>query len=401
LKQTWRWFGPADPVDIYDLPQIGVQGVVTSLDHIPPGAPWSKSDIRQRQADISKPTPQPTGLNWEVVENLPVSEVIKTKGTGYAAHIATYKESLHNLAGCGIQTVCYNFMPVLDWTRTNLAALMPHGGTAMAFDVVDFALFDLHLLARPAAEDDYSTTIKQAAEARFNTLDDSARTRLINTIVAGVPGANNRWTLSDLSGLLSLYKDINKAQLRANLIDFLSEVVPVAEEHGMRLCCHPDDPPFPLMGLPRVLSSTADFEAILSAIDTPANGAALCTGSLSVAPGFDVVDFVSRLGPRIHFAQLSNTRRKGASDGPRVSFHEAVHLDGETDMVIAIRALLKEEARRKAEGRSDWEIPMRPGHGQHILYDLHSDTLPGYPLIGRTKGLAELRGVMAALSAGS
>lgn len=399
MKQTWRWFGPADPVDIYDLPQIGVEGVVTSLDHIPAGAPWSKSDIRQRQADIAKPTPQPTGLNWEVVESLPVSEAIKTKGTGYAAHIAAYKESLHNLSGCGIQTVCYNFMPVLDWTRTNLAARMSHGGTAMTFDVVDFALFDLHLLARPAAEDDYSSTIKRAAEARFNTLDDSAKASLVDTIVAGLPGANNRWTLSDVSELLSFYKDIDAAQLRANLIDFLSEVVQVAEEHGMRLCCHPDDPPFPLLGLPRVMSSTADYETILSAVDTPANGAKLCTGSLGVAPSFDVEDFVSRLGPRIHFAHLRNTRRQGASDGTRISFQEAMHLDGDTDMVIAIRALLKEEARRKAEGRSDWEIPMRPDHGQHILYDLHSDTLPGYPLIGRTKGLAELRGVMTAISA--
>lgn len=398
MKQTWRWFGPADPIDIYDLPQVGVQGVVTSLHHIPPGTPWSKSDIRQRQAEIAKPTPQPTGLNWEVVESLPVSEVIKTKGTGYAAHIAAYKESLHNLAGCGIQTVCYNFMPVLDWTRTNLAARMSHGGTAMAFDVVDFALFDLFLLARPGAADDYNPETKQAANARFNALDDTAQASLVNTIVAGLPGATESWTLTDVLDLLALYKDIDASQLRANLIDFLSEVVPVAEEHGIRLCCHPDDPSFSLLGLPRVMSSTADYEAILSAVDSPANGATLCTGSLGVNPSFDTEDFITRLGPRIHFAHLRNTLRQGPIDGDKLSFHESMHLEGQTDMVIAIRALLKEEARRKAEGRSDWEIPMRPDHGQHILYDLHSETLPGYPLIGRAKGLAELRGVMTALS---
>ncbi|MFY0658882.1 MAG: mannonate dehydratase [Shimia sp.] len=398
MKQTWRWFGPADPIDIYDLPQVGVQGVVTSLHHIPPGTPWTKSDIRQRQAEIAKPTPQPTGLNWDVVESLPVSEVIKTKGTGYRAHITAYKESLHNLAGCGIQTVCYNFMPVLDWTRTNLAARMSHGGTAMAFDVVDFAVFDLFLLARPSAEDDHSPAIRQAASARFNAMDDTAQARLVNTIVSGLPGANDSWTLNDVLALLDLYKHIDTAQLRANLIDFLSEVVPVAEEHGMRLCCHPDDPPFPLLGLPRVMSSTEDYETILSAIDSPANGATLCTGSLGVNPTFDVADFITRLGPRIHFAHLRNTLRQGPSDGDKLSFHESMHLEGNTDMVIAIRALLKEEARRKAEGRSDWEIPMRPDHGQHILHDLHSDTLPGYPLIGRTKGLAELRGVITALN---
>lgn len=399
MKQTWRWFGPADPIDIYDLPQVGVEGVVTSLHHIRPGVSWSKNEIRQRQAEIAKPTPHPTGLNWDVVESLPVSEVIKTKGTGYAAHIAAYKESLHNLAGCGIQTVCYNFMPVLDWTRTNLAARMSHGGTTMAFDVVDFALFDLFLLARPAAEDDYDSTTKQAASARFNALDAAAQANLVNTIVAGLPGTAESWTLSDIIKLLALYKDIDASQLRANLIDFLSEVVPVAEEHGIRLCCHPDDPPFALLGLPRVMSSTSDYETIFSAIDSPANGATLCTGSLGVNPAFDTEDFITRHGPRIHFAHLRNTLRLGPSDGDKLSFHEAMHLEGNTDMVVAIRALLKEEARRKAEGRADWEIPMRPDHGQHILHDLHGDTLPGYPLIGRTKGLAELRGVMTALSA--
>ncbi len=398
MKQTWRWFGPADPIDIYDLPQIGVQGVVTSLHHIPAGTAWSKSEIRKRQAEISKPTPQPTGLNWDVVESLPVSETIKTKGVGYAAHIAAYKESLHNLAGCGIQTVCYNFMPVLDWTRTNLAARMSHGGTAMAFDVVDFAVFDLFLLARPSAEDDHSPTIRQAASARFNAMDDIAQARLVTTIVSGLPGANDSWTLNDVMALLDLYKNIDATQLRANLIDFLAEVVPVAEEHGIRLCCHPDDPPFPLLGLPRVMSSTEDYVHVLTAIDSPANGATLCTGSLGIKPTFDVADFVDRLGARVHFAHLRNTLRQGPSDGDKLSFHESMHLEGNTDMVIAIRALLKEEARRKAEGRSDWEIPMRPDHGQNILFDLHSDSMPGYPLIGRTRGLAELRGVMAALS---
>lgn len=399
MKQTWRWFGPADSIDIYDLPQVGVEGVVSALHHIAPGEVWSKAEIRQRQADISKPTSDPTGLNWDVVESLPVSETIKTQGAGFADHIAAYKESLHNLSGCGIHTVCYNFMPVLDWTRTNLAAKMTHGGTAMWFDVIDFTVFDLFLLARPAAREEYDDATIEAATARFEAMDDTARAALTNNIVAGLPGSNDSWTVTEVAALLDTYIDIDSAKLRANLIDFLSEVVPVAEEHGIRLCCHPDDPPFPLLGMPRVMSNVDDYETVINAIDSNANGVTFCTGSLGVDPNFDGPDFVRRLGPKIHFAHLRNTTRLAPTDGDKTSFYEAMHLEGDTDMVGTIRELLAEENRRKAEGRADWQIPMRPDHGQDILHDLNVESMPGYPLIGRARGLAELRGIMTALSA--
>ncbi len=398
MKQTWRWFGPADTIDIYDLPQVGVEGVVSALHHIAPGKVWPKSEIRQRQAEIAKPTARPTGLAWDVVESLPISETIKTQSGGFADHVTAYKDSLRNLAACGIHTVCYNFMPVLDWTRTNLAAPMDHGGTAMWFDVIDFAVFDLFLLARPSAREEYDPATIEAATARFSAIDDAARATLTNNIVAGLPGANDNWTVAEVATLLDTYKGIDSAKLRNHLIDFLSEVVPVAEELGIRLCCHPDDPPFPLLGMPRVMSSLHDYETVITAIDSNANGITLCTGSLGVSPEFNGPEFVRRLGHRIHFAHLRNTTRLAPTDGTKTSFYEAMHLEGDTDMVGTIRALLGEENRRKAEGRADWQIPMRPDHGQDILYDLSADSMPGYPLLGRARGLAELRGVMAAFS---
>ncbi|MGR3648364.1 MAG: mannonate dehydratase [Shimia sp.] len=386
MKQTWRWFGPADTVNVADLPQIGVEGIVTALHHIPPGAVWTAPEIRKRQAEIATSNGQETGLSWEVVESLPVSETIKTQGADYAAHITSYKDSLRNLAACGLQTVCYNFMPVLDWTRTNLATKMAHGGTAMSFNVIDFAIFDLFLLKRTAARDDYTSDTLSIAETRFASMDETARKTLQNNIVAGLPGANDNWTVTEVAALLDTYRDIYSAKLRSNLTDFLSEVVPLAEELGMRMCCHPDDPPFPLLGMPRVMSSTKDYETVIRAIDSIANGATLCTGSLGVDPAFDGPDFVRRLGPHIHFAHLRNTTRHAPSDGDKTSFYEAMHLEGDTDMVETIRALLAEEARRKSAGRTDSEIPMRPDHGQDILYDLNTDSMPVYPLVGRAKG---------------
>ncbi|WP_270728246.1 mannonate dehydratase [Shimia sp. Alg240-R146] len=399
MKQTWRWFGPADTINVADLPQIGVEGIVTALHHIPPGAVWTVPEIRKRQAEIATPNGQETGLSWEVVESLPVSETLKTQGADYAAHITSYKDSLRNLAACGLQTVCYNFMPVLDWTRTNLAAKMAHGGTAMSFDVIDFAIFDLFLLKRAAARDDYTSDTLSIAEIRFASMDEMARKTLQNNIVAGLPGANDNWTVTEVAALLDTYRDIDSDKLRSNLIDFLSQVVPLAEELGMRMCCHPDDPPFPLLGMPRVMSSVKDYETVIGSIDSIANGATLCTGSLGVDPTFDGPDFVRRLGPRIHFAHLRNTTRHAPTDGDKTSFYEAMHLEGDTNMVGTIRALLAEEARRKSAGRTDSQIPMRPDHGQDILHDLNTDSMPGYPLVGRAKGLAELRGIMASLSA--
>ncbi len=403
MRQTWRWFGPHDTVSTADMCQAGVQGVVSALHQYPPGAVWPKAAIAERQKLIATlPGGAPSGggasgLAWEVVESLPVSETIKTGAAGYDDHIAAYRTSLSHLAAAGIEVVCYNFMPVLDWTRTVLRWRLPHGGTAMLFDLVDFAAFDLFVLCRPAATEDYPEPCVAAAQERFAGMSDGARRALQDNIVAGLPGANDSWTLDDIRGHLDRYAGVDAATLRANLVDFLAAVVPDAERLGLRLCCHPDDPPFPLLGLPRVMSSLADFRAVLDAVDSPANGATLCTGSLGVNPGFDPVAFIDALGPKIHFAHLRNTTRMAPAHGARTSFHEAAHLEGDTDMVATLRALLGEEDRRRAEGRADWQIPMRPDHGQDLLGDLQTAGMPGYPLIGRMRGLAELRGVIAGL----
>ena len=393
MRQTWRWFGPADEIRLSEIRQTGAEGIVSALHHIPSGALWQIEEIRARQDLI-----EAGGLTWDVVESLPVSEAIKTQSGPWRAHLDSYRQSLRTLAACGIETVCYNFMPVLDWTRTDLTARQRAGGHAMRFDLVDFALFDCFLLARDGAGQDYSAALVEEAAARHADMDDAQRMALAGNIVAGLPGANERWTLEDVRDQLGAYADIDADRLRATLIDFLSEVVPVAEEVGIRLCCHPDDPPFPLLGLPRVMSSLDDYRQVLGAVDSPANGATLCTGSLGVAPEFDPVAFVEALGPRIHFVHLRNTKRDGASDGARHSFHESPHLEGDTDMVATIRALMAEEARRKSQGRTDAQIPMRPDHGQALLSDLERPMMPGYPLVGRLRGLAELRGVMAALA---
>jgi mannonate dehydratase len=397
MRQTWRWFGPSDEITIGEIRQTGAAGIVSALHHVPTGAVWTPEEITKRQREIEGTPEAPSGLTWDVVESLPVSEAIKTQGRDCSAHIEAWRTSLCNLAAAGLKVICYNFMPILDWTRTDLAARMPNAGTAMAFDLIDFAIFDLHILQRNEAGEEHSVAIQDAATARFKQMSDGAKSALASNIVAGLPGSNDRWTLDDVRGRLGTYSDISPDRLRQNLYDFLSEVAPLAEELGMRLCCHPDDPPFPLLGLPRVMSTTQDYAAMLDAVNLPASGATFCTGSLGVAEGFDPVDFITRLGPRIQFVHLRNTLRAGPADGTRVSFHESEHLAGDTDMVATIGALLHEEARRRGEGREDAEIPMRPDHGQALLSDLDRPMMPGYPLIGRMRGLAELRGVMTAL----
>lgn len=392
MKQCWRWFGPADHIALSDLHQVGVQGIVTALHHIPPGEVWSQDEILKRKDVLSD-----AGFAWDVVESLPVSETIKTQGHGVKTHLENYKSSLGALAAQGIETVCYNFMPILDWTRTNLRAPQPHGGTAMLFSLLDFSVFDLYILRRPTATHDYSQAQRDAAKQRFDGLSDAQRLALQQNIIAGLPGSNDKWTLSDVQVRLGTYDGIGADQLRANLVDFLSEIAPVAQSLGMRLCCHPDDPPFSLLGLPRVMSSTQDFAQVLNAVDLSSNGATLCTGSLGVASEFDAPGFIERLGDRIHFAHLRNTKRIPGDDPARPDFFEAPHLEGDTDMVSTIRALMAEQDRRKEQGRSDWEIPMRPDHGQDLLSDLEFEGMPGYPLIGRMRGLAELRGIMSAI----
>lgn len=398
MKQTWRWFGPKDPVSIRDILQTGATGVVSALHQIPTGQVWPVSGIRQRYREIEDIAGQPSGLTWDVVESLPVSDVIKSQTGPVRDHLEAYKQSLRNLAACGMTTVCYNFMPVLDWTRTSLRHPLPNGGTAMRFDLVDFALFDCFILRRPDAMQEYCEDILDVATKRFVDLSNAERQTLSDNIISGLPGANVGWSLDELRLQLEIYAGMGREALSANLIDFLSEVAPVAEEVGISLCCHPDDPPFSLLGLPRVMSSMGDYEAILEAVDIPANGVAFCTGSLGVAVDFDPVAFIKQLGDRIRFIHLRNTVREGPQDGDRLSFTEAEHLVGNTDMVAVIRALLAEEQRRKDIGRPDFEIAMRPDHGHALLGDQTQPTQPGYHLVGRMRGLAELRGVMTALS---
>ena len=394
MIETWRWFGPKDPISIPEIKQTGATGIVSARHDVPVGLVWTTDAIQQRKREIEQPGDARSGLSWAVVESLPVSEAIKSQSGLIKQHLEAYKASLRNLAECGLETVCYNFMPLLDWTRTDLKYPLANGGHAMRFDLVDFAVFDCCLLRRKGAEEDYAADILDRAKDRFELLQEDDKRALIDTVVAGLPGANNRWSLDDVRAMLAIYAGMTPDTLRANLIDFLGEVVPTAQALGIRLCCHPDDPPFALLGLPRVMSTLGDYSQILSAVDHPANGVTFCTGSLGVDPEFDPVAFIKAVGPRIHFAHLRNTRRAGARDGRRHSFTEAEHLDGDTDMVASIRALLAEEGRRRDEARADHAIPFRPDHGHALLTDLERPTQPGYPLIGRLRGLAELRGVI-------
>ncbi|MBB6305973.1 mannonate dehydratase [Xanthobacter tagetidis] len=399
MRQTWRWFGPKDIVPLSAIRQAGAQGVVSALHHVATGAVWTRAEIAQRKRKVATHADgTPTGLTWDVVESLPVSEDIKRQTGSFRAHIANYKTSMEALAAEGLTTVCYNFMPVLDWTRTDLAFRVDHGGRAMRFDLADFAAFDLFILERPGAAEDFGDALKDEAARRFSAMDDDAKAALVRNLTAGLPGAADGWTLDGLRGQLALYDTLSAERLRAHLVDFLAEVVPTAEKLGIRLCCHPDDPPFPLLGLPRIVSTEADYRVFLDAVPSPANGVTLCSGSLGVRADNDLPGMAERLGPRIHFVHLRNVRREAMADGIRASFHEDEHLRGATDMVATIGALLKEEARRRAEGRADAEIPFRPDHGQDILDDIGRGGQPGYPAIGRLKGLAELRGIMTALT---
>lgn len=397
MRQTWRWFGPADPVSIDDMMQAGVQGVVTALHHVPTGAVWTPEEIATRQQAIARMRDgAPSGLHWEVVESLPVSEAIKTQTGPWRDHVAAWIQSLRHLHAAGLRVICYNFMPVLDWTRTDLAWRRPNGARCMRFDLVDFAAFDLHVLARPGARADTPPALQEAAARRHAQMSEARREELARNVVFGLPGAAERLSMADVRALLDSYAPVTDAVLRRNFHDFLEQVVPAAEELGMRLCCHPDDPPFPLLGLPRIMSTEADLAERIAAVDLPANGITLCSGSLGARPDNDLPGMMRRLGDRVHFLHLRNVRRDG--DTVPDSFFEDEHLGGHTDMVALIDAILAEEARRRAAGRPDAVIPMRPDHGQDILDDIGRGGQPGYPAIGRLKGLAELRGVEAALS---
>ncbi|MCO5734270.1 mannonate dehydratase [Rhizobium sp. SSA_523] len=391
MRHTWRWFGPIDKVSVRDAAQAGAEGIVSALHHIPTGEVWPEDEIGKRHEAI-----RAGGLVWDVVESVPVSEDIKTQSGDWKVHVANWQETLRRLSRSGIRTVCYNFMPVLDWTRTDLRWETRHGAKAMRFDLAEFVAFDLHILKRPGAAQDYPEALRDEAARRFSTMSDEKISALGRNIGAGLPGSADGYTLDQLLDKLRSYQGVDRARLQQNLIDFLTEVTPVAEDVGINICAHGDDPPWPLLGLPRILSTEEDYAHMLKAVDARANGVTLCTGSLGARADNDLPFIASRFADRIHFVHLRNVTRD--TDTVPCSFFEDEHLEGGTDMVAVIAALVSEEAKRRAEGRSDHQIPMRPDHGQEILDDLSRGAQPGYPAIGRLKGLAELRGIERALT---
>ncbi len=383
FEQTWRWYGPADPVPLRAARQAGATGIVTALHHVPNGQVWTVEEIKARQAEIAQ-----AGMRWSVVESVPVHEDIKRRTGAYQTYIGHYQQCLRHLAACGITTVCYNFMPILDWTRTDLAYEISTGARALRFDQVQMAAFDLLILRRPGAEADYAPEVVEKAHQWHGQAAPAAQQQLVRNVLAGLPGAEAGYTLDEFRELLATYREVDASALQDNLDEFLRAVVPVAEEVGIRLAIHPDDPPFPLLGLPRVVSTEDDALRLLRAAPSPANGLCFCTGSYGVRPDNDLVGMAQRLGPHIHFVHLRSTRRQ--ADG---SFHEAEHLDGDVDMFGVVRALGREMQQRAATGRADVRLPMRPDHGHQMLDDLEKVTNPGYSAIGRLRGLAELRGL--------
>jgi mannonate dehydratase len=386
MIQTWRWFGPQDPVTLRDVKQAGATGVVTALHDFYRGEAWPLDEVLKRKAEI-----EAAGLAWSVVESIPVHDAIKLRNDKCSQYVDAWKDSLRAIANAGVRIVCYNFMPVVDWTRTDLMWAFPSTAFALRFDLIDFAVYDVFILQRKSAEADYSSEQITTANLRFEAMPEHRRKSLEQTIIAGLPGAEASYDRESLRRKIEKYEDLAPEDLRANLISFLQEVAPVAEELGIRLAIHPDDPPWPLFGLPRVVSTASDARSILRSVDTPANGLTFCVGSYGARADNDLLAMIREFGPRIHFAHLRQVTRESYK-----TFHEAEHLAGSSDMVGVISALLAEEARRR-ERREDYEIPMRPDHGHLLSIDAGRKSNPGYSFVGRLRGLAELRGVISAL----